>query len=204
VLIKRLDEIFLGLYEQEAAYNPNGFNLSALVIPEIFASRIAFLFNTFLNLGNMYEIESNTFFINYTTKDDVMSHNNGADFVPVTDAYWARTGSDVFAVDRAWAIVFLVCVVILLVAGVISVTIESMTVAPDTLGYVSSVARNSRHLQLPKTKVNSAMSGGERAKVLGSTMVMMQDVKPDQQVGRIALGMKHKGAKKLEPGRLYR
>ncbi|KAH8668960.1 hypothetical protein BX600DRAFT_461031 [Xylariales sp. PMI_506] len=79
-----------------------------------------------------------------------------------------------------------------------------MTIAPDVLGYVSTVARNSRYLHLPKSKLNSAMSGGERAKVLGSTKVMMQDVKAGADVGKIALGLKHENAQKLKPGRMYR
>jgi hypothetical protein len=101
-----------------------------------------------------------------------------------------------------WYVLYIVCTAILLLAGIFSVVIESMTVAPDVLGYVSTVARNSKYLHLPAT--NSAMSGGERARKIGQVEVMIQDVKSKSGVGRIVLGMKHEKAERLRADRLYR
>lgn len=164
---------------------------------------MAYLFNTLVDLGNYYDLDTTQSFMTNLTVSRVTA--DITNFIPVPNAHWYHTGAEIFVLNVTWAVIFLICDVILLAAGIVSVAIESLTVAPDTLGYVSTVARNSKHLQLPKTEVNSAMSGGERAKKLGSTVVMMQDVsKPGANVGRIALGMKHEKAKKLESGRLYR
>jgi hypothetical protein len=108
----------------------------------------------------------------------------------------------VYTLQVGWYVLYIVCTAILLLAGIFSVVIESMTVAPDVLGYVSTVARNSKYLHLPTT--NSAMSGGERARKIGQVEVMMQDVKSNADVGRIALGMKHEKAERLRADRLYR
>ena len=114
----------------------------------------------------------------------------------------SSTGDQIYVVSGGWLALYVACSAILLLAGAASVALECFTVAPDVLGYVSTVARNSRYLHLPKT--NSAMSGGERARTLGGVEVMMQDVKANADIGRIALGMKHDAATRLQPGRLYR
>jgi hypothetical protein len=93
--------------------------------------------------------------------------------------------------------------IVLLLVGIASIVVESTLVAPDTLGYVSTAVRNSRYLHLPKTTAGT-MSGTRRARELGRYKVMMQDVKPDDPVGKIALGLKTDKAKKLEAGKLYR
>jgi hypothetical protein len=110
----------------------------------------------------------------------------------------------VFDVDHTWASITLAGSIFLLLIGVLSVLLESVLVAPDTLGYVSSVARNSRYLHLPKRKVGGAMSGADRARALRDVQVMMQDVKSDAEVGKIALGMKTDKAVRLVNGRVYR
>jgi hypothetical protein len=169
------------------------FNVSSASVAEV-EDRLGFVVNTWLGLGYCARC------LSYSSKDDVAQEDMG--FFRAADALWTYSGQDVFVVDYAWAAVYLVCAAVLLLAGAASVAVESQTVAPDVLGYVSTVARNSRHLHLQKT--SSAMTGPERARMLGRTEVMMQDVKPTAAVGRIALGMKHDKAEKLKPGRLYR
>ncbi|KAH8666551.1 hypothetical protein BX600DRAFT_511478 [Xylariales sp. PMI_506] len=108
-----------------------------------------------------------------------------------------------YVINRAWAGCYTACAELLLVAGIIAVLVESLTIAPDTLGYVSTVVRNSRYLHVKPT--SGAMTGPERARRLGETKVMMQDVKADHpQVGKIALGLKTDQAVKLSLNRLYR
>ncbi|SCO88779.1 uncharacterized protein FRV6_12906 [Fusarium oxysporum] len=103
-----------------------------------------------------------------------------------------------------WATAFLICVALLVLASCFSVVIWSITVAPDVLGYSSSLVRNSKYLHLPKHKLNSGMSGSERLRVLEGIEVMMQNVKANADVDRIALGLKHDKAEPLRKGRLYR
>jgi hypothetical protein len=194
LLIRTADEIFLALYNQENNFDKYYFNLTSLSTPEEFGRRISYLFNTWMDLGNS---------VNYLTyfQESQIQPGQEADFITV-NATHVYTAAEVFYISVRWVIGYFVCAALLLIAGTLSVIVESMTVAPDVLGYVSTVARNSKYLQLPKT--NSAMNGGERARVLGQTKVMMQDVKAKANVGRIALGLKHENAERLKPGRLYR
>jgi hypothetical protein len=167
----------------------------SIVDPPDFEPRIGYLFNTFLGLGYCPECVEVWLF-------ETAQSRAGADlYIPLT-AQHVYANDLVYAVSPAWLAVFAICAVVLFLGGVAGVVVESMTVAPDILGYVSTVARNSRYLQLPKT--SSAMSGGERAKTVGGVKVMMQDVKGNAEVGKIALGLKHEKAKRLVPGRLYR
>ncbi|KNB13536.1 hypothetical protein FOXG_13014 [Fusarium oxysporum f. sp. lycopersici 4287] len=48
------------------------------------------------------------------------------------------------------------------------------------------------------------MSGSERLRVLKGIEVMMQNVKANADIDRIALGLKHDKAEPLRKGRLYR
>lgn len=48
------------------------------------------------------------------------------------------------------------------------------------------------------------MNGAERARKLANTKVMMQDVKANADVGKIALGLKSDKAVQLQANRLYR
>lgn len=122
-------------------------------------------------------------------------------FIPV-NATRQFSGRQVYLLSIPWTIAFLISTVLLLVAGIISVIVESITVAPDTLGYVSTVARNSRYLHVKPT--SGAMTGAERARKLANTKVMMQDVKANADVGKIALGLKSEKAVQLQANRLYR
>ncbi|KAH8902051.1 hypothetical protein BR93DRAFT_362954 [Coniochaeta sp. PMI_546] len=188
------NEIYLGLYSQEDKFDKFHFNLSSLTTPQEFGRRISYLFNTWMDLGNSVQ------YLTYTKQSDIQQGQEDQ-FISV-NATHVYTAGQVFFISPGWVIGYFLCAGLLLIAGTLSVIVESMTVAPDILGYVSTVARNSKYLQLPKT--NSAMNGGERARVLGETKVMMQDVKAKADVGRIALGLKHEKAEPLKPGRLYR
>ncbi|KAB5563194.1 hypothetical protein GE09DRAFT_773371 [Coniochaeta sp. 2T2.1] len=193
-----LSEIYLSTGERIAGdtYSSEGLTLSLNVREEDFATRFGFLFNTLLGMGYCPECVNK--YVSATLPNDT-------DWVKLYETLPAslQYARDLkYRISPGWLAAFTVCAAILFLAGLAAVVVESMTVAPDVLGYVSTVARNSRYLQLPKT--SSAMSGGERAKTVGGVKVMMQDVKGNANVGKIALGLKHEKAQRLVPGRLYR
>jgi hypothetical protein len=175
----------------------NNFNMSTLH-PSDFAFFYGYLFNTWLYLGfcpTCYWALSN--YVN-----DVTTFPDGT-FVNSTNSFtWIWYSAQAYDNNKAWLAVYLVCCILLMIAGISAVMIESMTVAPDILGYASNVARNNRYLHLPPT--TSDMKGSQRIQVIGDTEVMMQDVKANAQVGKIALGNKHEKAHRLVPGRAYR
>jgi hypothetical protein len=78
--------------------------------------------------------------------------------------------------------------------GVSGVLLEMRTISPDILGVASSVARHRRHVDLPET--DRTMSRVEKARILDGSRVMMQDIRPNVDVGSIVLGMASESAVK--------
>jgi hypothetical protein len=152
-----------------------------------------YMFNTWVGLGYCPEcLDAN----------DYLPQQRTPLYALDKKALRVASGELIYYIRIGWFSLYFVSAFILLAAGVLSLLFESMSVAPDVLGYVSTAARNSRYLHLPK--YTSAMSGGERAAKLSHFEVMMQDVKANADVGKIALGMKHEKAERLKPDRLYR
>ncbi|KAK0743996.1 hypothetical protein B0T18DRAFT_448539 [Schizothecium vesticola] len=188
--------------------------------PDYFAYYFSTLLNTFIHIAHCPECITTTM-LGSVNMDLADSHTpsgvaGGASLPesvkplyksPETNDGFAKRGysptSLVFKLDWRWVAVFLTSVIILLIVGIVSVVLEGMLIAPDVLGYASTLARNSRYLHLPKTAAKP-MSGPERARAIGGVKVMIQDVKPDKEVGKIALGLKHDRAEPLKTGRLYR
>lgn len=168
--------------------------------PGRFATNLAYLFNTWVAIGYCPECSA----ITNSDQLDMLSlrDTDVKERYETIKANRVYTGQEVFQLSWPWTITFIVSAVLLLIAGIIGVIVESVTVAPDTLGYVSTVARNSRYLNVQPT--SGVMSGAERARKLANTKVMLQDVKAGADVGKIALGLKTEKAVQLQANRLYR
>jgi len=198
-----LDERYLAYGTNVSSFDKDFFNLGRLVSPELFAARFAYLFNTFVDLANTQD------YILYTGPAGLVDSDGRPPnyYKQSPDATYRRT-LPTFVLQPIYAALYIVCAALLLLGGALGVFIESRTVAPDVLGYVSTVVRNSRHLRLPAAKaggLRTGMDGGERACQLKDVEVMMQDVsKPDATTGKIALGMKKENARPLRRDRLYR
>ena len=184
------------------------------------------MFNTFIHLTHCIQCVDHSYMAmirpDLLQKDDTSGgfHGFNPAILPETIALYEQpeiNGTDkrgnairqysppglVFDLDWRWVAVLLASCVVLLIIGIASIVLESFLIAPDVLGYASSLVRNSRYLHLPKTAAKP-MSGPEKARTIGGVSVMIQDVKPDKAVGKIALGLHHDRAEKLKPGRLYR
>lgn len=158
---------------------------------DVFTRRLAMVINTFWNLG---------FAPMYITGGLPQTNNLGVKTLSAS-----ATGgiySNIWAYSPAWTGVLFVCSIILILFGIFNVIWESRTIGPNVLGFASSIIHNSRYIDAPK--ISSAMSGPEKARLLGDVRVMMQDVRADDEVGKIALGSVSEGAQRLKPGRLYK
>jgi hypothetical protein len=154
-----------------------------------------YLFNTWVNLGYCPECIDSVGTQNGPKPDNLRLYDN------ITILMDYSTGK-VFITRHGWVAAILICASLLVGIGILSIMVESITVAPDTLGYISTAARNSKYLHLPP--YTSQMSGPERAQQIGHTKVMMQDVKGKADTGKIVLGNVYDGATPLKPGRVYR
>ncbi|MCJ1350756.1 MAG: hypothetical protein MMC33_000737 [Icmadophila ericetorum] len=107
-----------------------------------------------------------------------------------------------YITSAGWVAVLFISSIILLAAGIASVFLDVHTIGPDVLGFANSMLRKSKYMDLPE--VDGTLSGADRARALADVKVMMQDVKPDSRVGKIALGTVSLGTRRLTTGRLYR
>ncbi|MCJ1377999.1 hypothetical protein MMC17_001095 [Xylographa soralifera] len=170
--------------------NQNGFDLSKLPL-NVFNERLSIVLNTYWMTGLAPMFQSNTL---PRFSYDVIVDNT-------TDAVFLDTSVQ-YATSWGWLTLLLVSSVILLLAGVAGTIWDAQTIGPDILGFANSIVRKSKYIKLPETP--STAGGAERARKMGDIKVMMQDVKPGSEVGKIALGTVSEKTERLKPGRLYK
>jgi hypothetical protein len=179
-------------------------NLTAVSLPD-FTQRLSLLVNTFYSGGFAPQFQTGNLEDNTTVEI-----YNGPNFVRNQSILASTTANFnyqseellVYTVSWVWVIVQEICSVTLLVFGVASVIWEANTLAPDILGFASSVPRKSKYVKFPK--LGSTLNGAERARELADRKVMMQDIRPDDDEGMIVLGNATEEAHRLTLGRLYR
>lgn len=99
-----------------------------------------------------------------------------------------------------WLILQIVCSVLLTIASIAAAIWESRVIGPDFLGFVNTAVKKS--VKMPKSM--SAMNARDRLHALRECEVLLQDMKPDAPVGKVALGVKEETSARLVPGRQYR
>lgn len=163
----------------------------ATVNQTAFERRLSLLLNTYwhLGFGPMYQ----TGLVSDREVNIPMTNVTATLITPMPDAY---------ALNIPWLVTFFVCTTILVLAALANARWEHHTVGPDILGFASSIVRQSKYVAVEKGP--STESGAERAKRLREHKVMMQDVKPNAAVGKIALGTCMETTVPLKPTKLYR
>jgi hypothetical protein len=99
----------------------------------------------------------------------------------------------VYAINTPWMTLYFISVVIMFFAAIFSLLLHQRCQGPPILGFVSSLARDSRFFD--ELRGNSAENGTETTKRLGKTNVMVADVKSGDEVGRIAFVPVDKGGR---------
>jgi hypothetical protein len=163
-----------------------------------FTQRLAITANTFWTIGFALMFITGGGLIIKTL--DMAQNTFKVSLLPAKGTAFAY--ATVYAYSTAWTVVLFICSIILIIFGITNVIWESRTIGPNVLGFASSIIRNSRYIDAPK--INSALSGPEKARLLGNVKVMMQDVRAGDEVGKIALGTVSEGAQRLREGRLYK
>lgn len=168
----------------------NGPNLLAVPTPD-FNARLALLLNTYWQAGVAPFDMTGAL---HTSEDGSPS--------PLTTIALDTSTAQVYRVSWGWLVVLLVSSVLLLLGGIGGAICDSRTVGPDIFGFASNLANKNKYMRVPTG--DSSMSGAERTRRLGHVKVMLQDVKPDDPVGKIALGSIDNGGARLTPGRVYK
>jgi len=156
-----------------------------------FETRLALLINTYWGIGYAPMFQTGGLPL-FDDESDIHA--------VITPALYIET-TPRFAASWGWVVVLFFCSAVLLVAGVATAIWEHQTIAPDILGFASSIVRHSKYVNFPKG--DSTTTGPERARLLADVHVMMQDVRPNADVGRIVLGTVSEKAQRLQQGRLY-
>ncbi len=169
---------------------------------------LAYLINSFWSTGFTHDYSTGALSNSSTVRVWNVSANEYQNYLLTTptldanDSYQSYETPLLYGVHWQWLGTYIACASVLMLIGIFGILLESKTIAPDILGFASSVARHSRYVKLPK--VDGTMSGGERARLTRDCVVMMQDVRPDDPVGKIVLGSATPGAVRLSPTRSYK
>jgi hypothetical protein len=181
---------------------------------ESFTQSLSYLINTFYSTGFTHDFQVGSVLPPPWGNITLWNSTSNQEYhVPITDSalgvhkYQSDVSPFLFGINWAFIAIFEFCALALLLIGIAGVLLESRAIAPDVLGWVNGLTRHSKYVKLPKVdgEVDGVMSSAERAKRLGETRVMMQDIsRPGSEVGRIVLGSVSEGAERLKRGRVYR
>lgn len=155
---------------------------------DTFQSRLALIVNSFfhasLNTSNFVGADG----VNGTDSPDpnhysflgspALQHGNAT-------GTWTEFTPSRYEVKPGWLTLYLVSTTVLAVCAIASVAFSALTRAPDLFYGVSSLTRDSDFMtRVPEG--GSALSASDRARHLQDVWVRIQDVKPEDDVGRIA------------------
>ncbi|GAM91198.1 hypothetical protein ANO11243_092450 [Dothideomycetidae sp. 11243] len=125
----------------------------------------------------------------------------GGTWVPGTaDALATGALQTRYDVSVVWAVVLIVCSLVLVFAAVAAAVLEHRTVGPEFLGFANTAVR--KGVKLPAHM--SALSARDRLNALQECEILLQDVRPGANVGKMALGVKDETSVPLKHGRQYR
>lgn len=83
-----------------------------------------------------------------------------------------------------WICLLFLASLVLFVLG-ISIFLQMSTSVPDILGYVSTVTRDNPYIDLPSAA--TALEGSKRARALQDMRIQLMDVRPDDEIGYLAI-----------------
>lgn len=107
-----------------------------------------------------------------------------------------------YIISMPWLIVDYISCIVLLACSVVAVVLRQRTLAPDILGYVSSLTRDNPNIQLPDG--GSILPGLERARKLKHVRVQFADTRQEGGVGRVGLTtVSREGVGRLKKGTEY-
>lgn len=110
-----------------------------------------------------------------------------------------------------WVTLLIAVSIILLLCSALSLILRLLIVAPDVLGYVSSLTRDNPYIiTKPSDNGGSLLDGTDLARRLRDVRIKIADVAPDADVGHVAVVEISKDrdelqlkCSKLQKGRLY-
>lgn len=160
--------------------------------PDIFAERLTILYNTFWQStygtrtlgGNLPES------ILETGQWDAAEYGTNLSFI-ASEATFLDYGSRIYKVSWKWFTALLFCSMVLLAAAYIGLVLKYITIAPDIIGYASSLTIMNPYLLTPTG--GTTLDGLQRSALLRDLPVRIGDVCPNDPVGSIAFAKNNVG-----------
>ncbi|KAL1649605.1 hypothetical protein SLS58_001662 [Diplodia intermedia] len=156
----------------------------------LFQARLGMLLNTFIRAS--YDMPSLVGMKSMTWDNETEWAN--------TTGIWTEFTEDIYDIQIPWFTLYMASTIVLTLCGLVNVVLRTMIRAPDFLGSISALTRDTPFVDAPPG--GSTMDGTDRARLLKDKWVRIQDVKPDEEVGRIAFS-DAKGPGGLRIGRRY-
>jgi hypothetical protein len=158
---------------------------------DVFSNRLSMVLNTYLratlNTSSIFGSDGTSL----EGRDATWSNTTGM---------WTEFTSPVYQLNKVWFSLYIIAAVVLTASASVNLILRVSTLAPDFLGSVSALTRDSMFIQVPTPA--STLDCSDRARLLRDTWVMVQDVQPDEKLGRIALS-DAEGAVSLHKDRQY-
>ena len=166
-----------------------------------FSSRLTTAFNTFWQASFTPFKATNAGLLDTVERNSTTGLlDNG---VVETSGMELRTRT-VYRANVAWASILLLTTLVLEGLAIASIIFEQVVIAPDVLGYASTMTKDNIYTPMPES--GSMLNGTERARLLKDMRVQIADVRPDDEIGYIAFKTVGAGANwsLLSKKRLYR
>lgn len=108
------------------------------------------------------------------------------DMKNILETVGKRTQTDVFVCHRGWLVVLIIASIAILLSGITSIVLSTITIGPELAMNISTVLREAKHADLPGG--GTTLDDDERGRLLKDVKVRMGDVRPRRGVGRIGIG----------------
>lgn len=182
----------------------------------VLSSRLQILYNTFwqttystqyltgnLSLGNDYYDNAPVERYTTTSEDDPTLKSVTISF-NTSQVNISRYDGEVYEFHWTYGVLLFVTSAVLLAAGLASLILKNLILAPDILGYASTNTRDNAFVVLDSGLHQPSYTDGlDRARRLQDLWVIIADVKPESNVGQIAFTVVGEDSKRLKRGRRY-
>jgi len=141
----------------------------------VFSNRLAMVLNTYLKA---------TLNMTVTVGSDGTSLDHMDRFWANATGTWTEFTDPIYYISKPWFALYFISAIVLLLCALGNAILRCLIHVPDIFGSISALTRDSLFVDVPTPA--SGMDGTERARLLQDEWVMIQDVRPDDAVGRIA------------------
>ncbi|KAK8193486.1 uncharacterized protein BKA78DRAFT_352105 [Phyllosticta capitalensis] len=118
-----------------------------------------------------------------------------------TSGNWRTPTDSTYKISARWMALYIAATTVLTLCAIVTIVLQSQIRAPDILGSVSTLTRDSPYVSAPPG--GSGLESTERARLLKDMWVRIQDVRPGDDVGKIAFSDDKGLGARLKWDRLY-